>query len=149
VLNYSRTQSFYVSHCPSFYMFPKDCNKGFFLARQSDGIPRWLVESFVRLDMYLRCLGKAFSSKERDDSRDGEVKFVGSGSNELGLNAHPIVELTISSKLKSSDSNSASHSASSSISSLCHLSSSQWGLPQKIDRSYHKVVLLGWRRWFL
>jgi len=71
--------------------------------------------------VYLRYLGKAFNSKEGDDSRDGGVKFVGFRFNELGLDAHSIVELTISSRLKSLDSNSASHSTSSFISSLCSL----------------------------
>ena len=42
----------------------------------------------------MRCLGKTFNSKEGDDSRDGGVKLVGARSNELGLDAHSVVELT-------------------------------------------------------
>ena len=65
--------------------------------------------------------GQTFSSKEGDDSRDIGIKLVSFGSNELGLDAHSTVGLTITSRLKSSDSNLASHAASSFISSLFSL----------------------------
>jgi len=74
----------------------------------------------------LRCLGKVLSSKEGDDSIDEGVKLVDSRLNEVKLNelelyAHLTIEFTVSSGFKSSDPNSLSHSASSSISSPCSL----------------------------
>jgi len=66
--------------------------------------------------VYLKSLGMVFNSKEGGGSMGGGVKLKFSISIELGLIAH-----SISSRLRSLDSNSSSSFDSSVISSLCSL----------------------------